>query len=459
MSRHTVSGQMNEEARSDGKLLVPPRDGKPTLTVAYFFSGIQRKASVANCLARLCRDSGFGLAFHEVDILVGGGKHDLMNLEAQQSWLDRIEKGEFCMVLLSPPCGTWSRANYSNKPGPQPCRSKRYPWGFPHAKARVKARAQAGNAFVHFSIRAIMAAQNCKRKGYMTRCLIEHPEDLGATGKGIPASIWQLRELRTAFAEFDAASVAGHQCQFPDCDRRKPTRLFSDLSRVGEFGWTAWPSFDRQGFYKGPLPASCGHNHRQKMIGLNDKGGFNTSPTAAYPPGMCSAIANWIFHDFTKLARDAPYRRGKSYNRTRVAGTEPVVGDEVCERIPGEAMSRTWDKVKLISAAETRDINEKLDDNGINVPAREGIDKLLDNIEVDADGTMRTRMRDNPGFDVNDDSKTTDEEQDLPGIMGPRKGNGWWGRGPPLSAYRKGVDREINDGAGFPSPGRWRVKD
>ena len=310
MSRHTVSGQMNEGARSDGKLLVPPRDGNPTLSVAYFFSGVQHKASVANSLAQLCRDSGFGLVFHEVDILVGGSDHDLMDIESQQAWLDRVEKGELFMTILSPPCGTWSRANYSSKPGPQPCRSKRYPWGFPHAKARVKARAQAGNAFVHFSIRAILAAQSCKRKGLMTRCLVEHPEDLGATGRGILASIWQLHELRTAFGEYDAKSVAVHQCQFADCYGRKPTRLFSDLSRVGDFGWCAWPTFDQRGFYKEPLPASCGHSHRQQIIGRTAEGGFATSPTAAYPPGMCSALARWFFHDVVELVRNAPFRGG-----------------------------------------------------------------------------------------------------------------------------------------------------
>ena len=34
------------------------------------------------------------------------------------------------------------------------------------------------------------------------------------------------------------------------------------------------------------------------MIGRNRKGGFNTSPTAAYPPGMCRFIAARILDDF-----------------------------------------------------------------------------------------------------------------------------------------------------------------
>ena len=33
---------------------------------------------------------------------------------------------------------------------------------------------------------------------------------------------------------------------------------------------------------------------------------------------------------------------------------------------------------------------------------------------------------------------TTDEETELPGTVRPRKGDGWWGRGPPISIHHKG---------------------
>ena len=35
------------------------------------------------------------------------------------------------------------------------------------------------------------------------------------------------------------------------------------------------------------------------MIGKNRAGGFHTSPTATYPPGMCTFLAERIYGDFT----------------------------------------------------------------------------------------------------------------------------------------------------------------
>ena len=52
---------------------------------------------------------------------------------------------------------------------------------------------------------------------------------------------------------------------------------------------------------------------------------------------------------------------------------------------------------------------------------------------------------------------TSDEESELPGTARPRKGAGWWGRGPPLRPMRKGIPRDFVDGAGLCSPGRWPI--
>ena len=52
---------------------------------------------------------------------------------------------------------------------------------------------------------------------------------------------------------------------------------------------------------------------------------------------------------------------------------------------------------------------------------------------------------------------TTDEEVELPGVKRPKRGAAWWGRGPPIRAWRKSVERDFADGAGLCSPGRWPV--
>lgn len=99
-----------------------------------------------------------------------------------------------------------------------------------------------------------------KKKGFRVRCLLEHPKDLGRTNRGSPASIWQLPTLREICSASGFVTVAGHQCQYPDVDRKKPTRLVSDVKGFAASGYVGWPTFDAADYYKGPLPNDCGWN-------------------------------------------------------------------------------------------------------------------------------------------------------------------------------------------------------
>ena len=109
-SRHALAGQVKPEHGSQGKVTVPALKGRPVLKVAYFFSGISRKASIANFLRKWCEAEGFGLVFYEVDILTGGSECDLMDRDRQDEWVARVESGEFDCVINSPPCGTQGRS-------------------------------------------------------------------------------------------------------------------------------------------------------------------------------------------------------------------------------------------------------------------------------------------------------------------------------------------------------------
>ena len=262
-------------------MTVAAQSGRTTLKVAYFFSGIRCKASIAEALNNLCLDSGIEVEFTEIDILVGGAAHDLFDKQKQDDFLRAVEDGHYRMCILSPPWGTWSRANWANKAGPQPCRTRKNPWGLPGQTASQQRRADKGNEFVPFALRGIRAAQQAKRRGHWVRSFLDHPEDLGKTPRGTPASIWQFEDTRKVFGEFKAMTAAGHQCQF-GVDRAKPTRIWSDILSLKEFGYEGWPIFDQEGWYKGPLPKSCGHNHKEKTIGKTADGqGFNISPSAA----------------------------------------------------------------------------------------------------------------------------------------------------------------------------------
>ena len=128
-SHHSRHKQVDPALLEGGTALLEAQPGKRTLRLAYFFAGIKRKASVAEELKLLCKKDGLGLTVFEVDVLIGGSEHDLLERETQDQWLARLEDGDFDCIMLSPPCGTWSRANWANDDGPQPCRNRAHPWG------------------------------------------------------------------------------------------------------------------------------------------------------------------------------------------------------------------------------------------------------------------------------------------------------------------------------------------
>jgi hypothetical protein len=430
---------VSEEGATDGKVIVPPRDGAATIRVAYLFSGKSRRASIAEELRKLCLKSGMGLCFEQIDIYVGGTSHDLLDSECQAALEARIAGGEFDFIILSPPCGSWSRCNYSRKPGAKPCRSKEFPWGFPNAGPGQKARAEQGNEFIHFCIRAVEAAAAARKRHNATvRVLWEHPEDLGVTPKGTPASVWQLSEVRRFTTdEFGYFTVVGHQCQF-GVDYAKPTRLLCDIPGVEAFGHAGWPRFHASGHYAGPLPR-CGHVHKEPTHGQNEQGtGFHSSPKAAYPPKMCVFFANCIFEDaWNRLARPKVGEKRQTGHTTAPASSPRRVTGDVSSSSRARGPTEVPGAGSIARKAEVEaDFEASVSDR----PVMEGIDHLLPKGATEAE------------------LDTSDEERERPGWRRLPYGSGWWGRGSPLMANKKGGKVPIVDGGGLCSPGRWPIK-
>ena len=92
------------------EIVVTPPEGRPTFRAAYFFSGESRRSSVGEELKALAIAKKCNLIVHEIDILNGGAQHDLLDHEAQSRWEARIESGEFDLVVLTPPCSSWTRS-------------------------------------------------------------------------------------------------------------------------------------------------------------------------------------------------------------------------------------------------------------------------------------------------------------------------------------------------------------
>jgi hypothetical protein len=125
----------------------------------------------------------------EIDLQISE-EHDMSDEDRWQELITKIRNGEFDIIIMSPPCSTWSRAVWANRLGPKPVRSREFPFGFPWLKGDLKEKAELGTLLV---MRCIETLEIAPAK---TVCLWEHPEDLGRSRNGTPASVWQLEALR-----------------------------------------------------------------------------------------------------------------------------------------------------------------------------------------------------------------------------------------------------------------------
>ena len=462
------------------EIVLKPKHGKPSLRMAYFFAGKSRKASVGEELRKLCEADGFGLIVYEVDILNGGSAHDLINTESQAAWEARVQSGEFDVIFVTPPCSSWTRALFSDKPGPPPCRDKAHPWGLPGNDGPAKARTDLGNKCIHFSIRLLKAAQVAKKvTGTIVRGLLEHPEDLGVIRHGkhkgrSPASIWQLQDIRCFAIDIpEFKSAAGYQCQFA-VDYSKPTRLMSDLPDIEDFGEEGWPEFDVEGRCTGPL-THCGHDyHGTPTYGPDGHGKYNSSDKAAYPAGMCRWLARKVFDDWKSRA-DVPYGEGRGI-KSKIADSNIVVSERKVtfsdvattavlaagnslnpltnDGTPSVASTPIRRK-GILKAGPKADVRKVEISNGNDGefedwPLREGVDSLLRPHHLqDEDDEV-------PKEHIAEEEATSEEEAEAGGVRRPPRGSGWVGLGQPITGRRKGLPRQIVDGGGLPSPGRWR---
>ena len=71
-SRHTLDRQLTRAGDSRFTMTLAPQNGMPTIRVAYFYAGPDRKCTIGRSLWKLCKSSGHGLAIEGIDIFVGG---------------------------------------------------------------------------------------------------------------------------------------------------------------------------------------------------------------------------------------------------------------------------------------------------------------------------------------------------------------------------------------------------
>ena len=369
----------------------------------------------------------------EVDILRGGQEHDLSDAELRRAHLEAQIIPD--VTIATPPCNTHSRVLYANERGPRPGRNRAYPYGFPWLKSPLKEKIDQANEFVSFSIDLLKAAAAAGKLG-----LSEHPEDLGTVHESCPASIWQLKEMRD-LEEVGYTSWAVHQSDF-GAPYAKPTRFVDNANAdPHRHIHPGWPVLDANDKYLGPLPRP------RKGLDLKrstDDPSFRTGPTSAYPPDLCKLLAERIGRDYMVRNRIPP---------------APLEGDARA-RLEEDVLRKR--QAGLYSGLESGHLNHVCGLNSQEVGTMGHIEGATGTTRglQGGPGAIGTTGTTGDGGEMASSSNRPLEEvimSDRWDSIGgqPQKGAGWTGRGKPIEVDKGSRRRDLRDGAGLCSPGRW----
>ena len=114
------------------------------------------------------------------------------------------------------------------------------------------------------------------------------------------------QKFLTSFLHVAPCTFAIQQCHF-GAITPKPTRFLGTFAVTDARCHFGLPRFDKQGLYKGPLPKSCGHTHKHKLLGKTASK-WNTSPSASYPPALCEFLSLLVLHAGASCGRGTTKR-------------------------------------------------------------------------------------------------------------------------------------------------------
>ena len=126
--------------------------------VLYIFAGEKRQGTIGDFLQQRHRVASYKLDIQEVDILQDRG-HDVAQIHVQQALLKSLAEGKIDVLVITPPCSTWSRVRVANLKGPPPLRDYNYPWGYPWLAERWQTDLKLGNLLVLFTIEALRSSR------------------------------------------------------------------------------------------------------------------------------------------------------------------------------------------------------------------------------------------------------------------------------------------------------------
>lgn len=396
----------------------------------YIFAGESRKASVKDLLHKMWPDKVPNTApprFVELDILRNKA-HDMSKKANQLVIFQQIAARDWDVVLVSPPCNTWTRAVWSNYNGPKPMRSFDYPMGFPWLPWRTKQTCMLANTLAIFAIEVLD-----KQLSVGGHVLLEQPEDLGTIRSGPhagqrPASMWQLPQLKQLLQNTNIEYACLRQSDF-GTSYLKPTRLLFTLPGVNSDHrfFKGPPSFDPKGYYVGPCPASSSSG--ASLIGKKGSA-FATTGTAAWPPLLCEWIATSICTvATTKPVSDVLSQRGRPVRSLQTGSTSGAANGD-------SGSTSCTAPLELITVIQ-------------RVPGYRGTGAPSSPVQP-----VSTSCTASPP-----EARATSFISSSPGSLGPKLHSAEYAASKLRRFSRMGIMKEYHDGAGLTSQGRFNLAD
>ena len=426
----------------------PVRDELSVLRVAYFFAGPERKGDIRSWLQQNCDRDSKTLQLVEIDLLRGGDSHDLSRESSQEYWLGRLQ--EFSIIIVTPPCSSFSRVQWANDYGPHPIRSAAFPSGFPWLSSVDAEKAALHNSLISFTIKVLQEVDR-QQLHRPVMGMFEHPEDLGrvqmlhafGSPSATPASVWRFPEIgRLIQNEWWCGAFL--QCAY-GAPTAKPTRCLSNSKRFLDIAPNSLPIFDQAGYYTGPTQ-KCEHKHKVSLVRkAGQTGVFRTQAAAAYPPLLCKAFADSLYfgiQDFKATPSDGETNLVVLNDLDRdTLGPSALTRDQTPGVQTPVEPSTPPRRVKMRTGEESTPWNVLL------VPRSkvgEGSTVLLvPRSKVVEESTQQPTAAGKPKWEL---------QEGVDYVRG-----GWWGKGEPIRTHKSPgkPGRPFQDGGGLCCPGRW----
>ena len=131
------------------------------------------------------------------------------------------------VIVAIPTLATWSRLRHSSAIGQQPLRSKAWPWGLPVLDEKYREKVEQANRCLH---QCLAVLRGGRMRAASADLFLFHTEDFGSAAKGMPAAIWQLKDVRQLARDLHLHRSVAYQCWYGPAASPSPIALLSSMS-------------------------------------------------------------------------------------------------------------------------------------------------------------------------------------------------------------------------------------